>query len=120
MSTTPGTVADVRAVFRQAVSADAAEIRELKPRVRSEQRAQSDQASAMQSRLARLRRAARARHVAYSLWRGRCWMEIENNHPDGDATLTYAVAEAWKNTAAAWGYTGPVPESLRLHIDRWL
>jgi len=120
MSTTPGTVADVRSAFRQAVIADTAEIRELKPRVRSEQRARSDRASAMQSRLARLRRAARARHVAYSLWRGRCWVEIENNHPDGDPTLTYLVAEAWKYTAAASGYSGPLPDGLRVHIERWL
>jgi hypothetical protein len=120
MSTTPGTVTDVRSAFRQAVTADAADIRELKPRVRSEQRAQSDKASAMQSRLARLRRAARARHVAYSLWRGRCWMEIENNRPDGDPTLSYAVAEAWSSAAVAAAYTGPVPESLRVHIEKWL
>jgi hypothetical protein len=120
MSTTPGTVADIRSAFRQAVSVDATDIKELKPRVRSEQRAQSDQASALQSRLARLRRAARARHVAYSLWRGRCWMEVENNRPDGDPALSYAVAEAWSNAAGAAGYTGPVPESLRVHIARWL
>jgi len=120
MSTTPGTVADVRSAFRQAVMADSVAIKELKPRVRSEQRAQSDQASAMQSRLARLRRAARARHVAYSLWRGRCWMEVENNHPDGDPTLSCAVAEAWSSAAGTAGYTGPVPETLRAHIERWL
>src|SRR6266851_4668212 len=71
MTTTPETAVEIRSLFRRAVKADAADIRELKPQVRSEQRAESDKARAMQSKLARLRRAARARHVAYSLWRGR-------------------------------------------------
>ena len=120
MSTTPGTLSVLRDFFRQAVKADAAEIRALKPRVRAEQRARSKQAPGLQSTLAKLRRAARARHVAYSLWKGRCWPEIENNRPDGDPFLTYAVAMAWKTAAAAAGGTGPPPENLRVHIERWL
>ncbi len=74
----------------------------------------------MQSKLARLRRAARARHVAYSLWRGRSWAEIENNHPDGDPTLSYQVAEAWAAVAGSVGDASTPPENLRLHIARWL
>lgn len=120
MTTTPGTTADVRAVFRQAVSTDAVDIRELKAQVRTHQRAQSEQAPAMQRRLARLRRAARARHVAYSLWRGRCWAEIENNHPDGDPVLNYFVAEAWAEAAGAAGFSGAPPENLRVHIASFI
>lgn len=120
MSTTSETVPVLRDFFRQAVRNDAAEIRALKPRVRAEQRANSEQAAALQATLARLRRAARSRHVAYSLWKGRCWAEIENNRPDGDPYLTYAVAMAWKAAASAAGETGPPPENLRGHIDRWL
>jgi len=47
-------------------------------------------------------------------------MEVENNHPDGDPTLSCAVAEAWSSAAGTAGYTGPVPETLRAHIERWL
>jgi len=120
MTTTPGIAADVRTAFRQAIKADAADIRELKPQVRSRQRAQLGSAPAMQSRLARLRRAARARHIAYCLWRGRCWVEIENNRPEGDPLFSYFVAEAWKGAASSAGYTDALPESLGVHIARWL
>lgn len=120
MTTTPETATEIRSVFRQAVKTDAADIRELKSQVRSEQRAESDKAPAMQSKLARLRRAARARHVAYSLWRGRSWAEIENNRPDGDPTLYYQVAEAWATVAGPVGSASTPPESLRVHIARWL
>jgi hypothetical protein len=120
MSTTPETASRLRGIFRHAVAEDARAIRRLKPEVRAEQRAQSEEARGLQSRLARLRREARARHVAYSLWKGRCWAEIENNRPDGDPYLTFAVAKAWKDAAAAAGETSPAPERLLAHIARWL
>ncbi len=120
MSTTPETISPLREIFRQAVAEDASAIRDLKPQVRSEQRAQSEHAPGLQSRLARLRRDARARHVAYSLWKGRCWAEVENNRPDGDPYLTFAVAKAWKVASAEAGETGPPPDRLLAHIARWL
>jgi hypothetical protein len=120
MSTTPGTLSPLRAIFRRAVAADAIAIRELKPQVKAEQRAQSEQAPGLQSRLARLRREARARHVAYSLWKGRCWAEIENNRPDGDPYLTFGVAKAWKEAATAAGETAAPPDRLLAHIASWL
>lgn len=120
MSTTPETVSTLRDIFRHAVAEDARAIRDLKPHVRAEQRAQSEQAPGLQSRLARLRREARARHVAYSLWKGRCWAEVENNRPDGDPYLAFAVAKAWRDAAAAAGETGQPPDRLLAHIARWL
>jgi len=120
MSTTPETASRLRDIFRHAVGEDARAIRKLKPEVRAEQRAQSEEARGVQSRLARLRREARARHVAYSLWKGRCWGEVENNRPDGDPYLTFAVAKAWMDAAAAAGETGPPPERMLAHIARWL
>ena len=120
MSTTPGTISPVRSIFRAAIAADATAIRELKPKVKAEQRAQSETASQLQSRLARLRRDARARHLAYGLWKGRCWAEIENNRPDGDPYITFAIAKSWKEVAAAAGETGAPPESLKTHIGAWL
>jgi hypothetical protein len=120
MSTTPEIVSSLRDIFRHAVAEDARAIRDLKPQVRSEQRAESEQAPGLQSRLARLRREARARHVAYSLWKGRCWAEVENNRPDGDPFLAFAVAKAWKDAASAAGVTGQPPGRLLAHIARWL
>lgn len=120
MTTTPGTVDTLRTAFRSMVKADAAEIRNLKTRVRSEQAAQSADAPALQSRLTHLRRAARSRHVAYGLWRGRRWVEIERNHPDGDPLLTAAVAQVWRSAAGATGELGNPPQSLRMHIEKWL
>src|SRR5260370_21597326 len=120
MTTSAGTVVDLRTYFRRSAAADAVEIRASKDGVRSAQRAQSPQASSLQSRLARLRREARVRHVAYSLWKGRCWAEIENNRPDGDPLLSQALAKAWADAAAATGESGSPPEGLRIHIARWL
>ena len=120
MSTTPGTVTDLRTYFRRSAAADTVEIRGLKERVRSEQRSQSPHAASLQSGLARLRRQARARHVAYSLCKGRCWAEIENNRPDGDPLLSQALAKAWADAAAAAGDSGAPPEGLRVHIAKWL
>jgi hypothetical protein len=120
MSTTPETFSSLRDIFRHAVAEDARAIRDLKPQVRIEQRAQTEHAPGLQSRLARLRREARARHVAYSLWRGRCWAEVENNRPDGDPYLTFAVAKAWKDAAAAAGETEQPPDRLLVHIAKWL
>lgn len=120
MSTTPGTVTDLRGFFRRCVAEDTADIRTLKARVRSEQGAQSDESRSLQSKLARLRRAARARHLTYSLWKGRTWAEIENNRPDGDPLFSHAIALAWKEAAVATGETGPPPENLKMRIARWL
>ncbi len=120
MSTTPGTVTDLRTFFRGSALADAEEIRALKGRVRAEQRDASPQAPALQSRLARLRRAARARHVAYSLWKGRTWAQIENNRPDGDPWLSPAVAKAWMEAVISTGTPATLPDSLRIHIAKWL
>jgi len=120
MSTTSGTVVDLRTYFRRSAAADAVEIRASKDRVRSAQRAQSPQASSLQSRLARLRREARARHVAYSLWKGRCWAEIENNRPDGDPLLSQALAKAWADAVSATGEVTAPPDGLRLHVAKWL
>ena len=120
MSTTRETVGSLRDIFRHAVAEDARAIRVLKPQVRTELRAQSEQAPGLQSRLARLRREARARHVAYSLWKGRCWAEVENNRPDGDPFLAFAVAKAWKEAAAAAGEAGQPPDRLLTHIAKWL
>lgn len=120
MSTTPEIVTDLRTYFRQSAAGDAVAIRTSKERVRSEQRALSPHAAGLQSRLARLRREARARHVTYSLWKGRCWAEIENNRPDGDPFLSQAIAKAWADAVSATGGTASPPEGLRLHIARWL
>jgi len=119
MSTTSETLVALRGVFRRAIATDAGEIRTLKAATRAEQRAGSPEAPKLQSRLARLRHAARARHLAYSLWKGRTWAQIENNHPDGDPNLTVGVAKAWLEAAEAAGAPA-LPPSLGVHIARWL
>jgi hypothetical protein len=120
MTTTPGTIDALRTVFRTAVKSDATEIRALKLRVRVAQRAQSADAPALHSGLTALRRAARVRHVAYSLWKGRRWAEIEKNHPDGDPRLGALIANAWTKAAREAGEDGQPPQSLRQYIEKWL
>ena len=120
MTTTPGTFTALRTVFRGAFAADAKEIRSLKARVRVEQRAASDEAPALQSHLAAIRKAARARHLAYSLQKGRRWAEIEKNRPEGDPQFSSLVAKAWTEAVAATGGAAEPSEQLRAHIQIWL
>lgn len=120
MTTTPGTFTALRTVFRGAVATDAKEIRSLRARVRIEQRAASDEAPALQSHLAAMRKAARARHLAYCLQKGRRWAEIENNRPQGDPQFSSLVAKAWTEAVASSGGVAEPSDQLREHIQKWL
>jgi hypothetical protein len=120
MSTTQESVAALRGIFRQSIAEDAAEIRQLKAKTRAQQRAGSSDAPALQSRLARLRRSARARHLVYSMCRGRTWAQIERNHPDGDPIFAFFLAKVWTEVTAASGCSAAPPDTLKRHIDRYL
>lgn len=92
----------------------------MKASVRVEQRAGDEGASSGQSRLAARRREARARHVLYSLCRGRCWAQIENNRPDGDPKLGYAMARLWNEALSSTKVEALPLENLRPWVERWL
>jgi hypothetical protein len=72
-----------------------------------------------QSELAQLRRAARARQLIYGFLRGRQWVDMERNHPEGDRAIARRLAEEWLAVRAVFAARFPhrsglaAPEPMR-------